>query len=182
MKREFPGIFSSEKTARLFDLPADGYVRYAPEAGAEPSNADVVELRPEFEAALFRLYAEFGVPLRAPATFGELMGAHSYCTVLFNDNAYPRINPEDDAMWLAAADDTLTKYSPELLPAVRAYRAGDKAELERFGREFLTPRTLSWHYVEAYKGWAGDPYLKEQGIAPPNEPTQKNQPRMRLVE
>lgn len=177
LKREFPGLFTSERAARLFDLP-DGECRRTRAAGQKPGNGDEVELGQSFVGALFRLYGEFGLPARVPATYGELLGAVSYCQVLFQDNAYPRINEADDALWLEAADDTLVKYSPELLPSVRAYRAGDRAELERIGREVMTAHVLSWHYVEAYQGWAGDPYLKEHGI---EKPTAPGGPRLRLV-
>lgn len=182
LKKEFPRLFPAEAIARLFVLPEGGYARVAARPDAGPMNSDPVELTHEFEAALFRLYEEFGVPRCTPRTLGELLGGLSYCNVLFEDNSYPRINAKEDAEWLVAADMMLEKYSPELMPAVAAYRAGDKAALEQFGQEFLTPETLSWHYVQAYGGWAGEPYLKEHGIKPPSRPPERNQPRMRLVE
>lgn len=137
----------------LLDIPWKDVTTYKDSANI--SKGDPITIGAAANAALGRLYEEFGVT-GLPTTWGQLMGSVAYCTELSHACSYERISKKDDAEWFAAVVKVANKYNPELTQAIIAYNSKDIKKLRQFFVANIGFEFCSQHF-DPLAGWDSFP-------------------------
>ena len=116
--------------------------------GTELRPADAaVAFNAQAEALLRGVLARYGFE-RLPATHGELLALFEYCDSLDAASGVGMRPDGELAEWQAAAFVVWRRKSPQLMPAIELYCAGDIDALRALHRAQDTLTTLGRNYLE----------------------------------
>lgn len=106
-----------------------------------------VAFNAEAEALMRGVLARYGFE-RLPATHGELFALFEYCDSLDAASGVGMRPDGEVAEWQAAAFVVWRRKSPQLMPAIELFCAGDIEALRALHREQDTLTTLGRSYLE----------------------------------
>lgn len=110
-------------------------------------NEDAVAFPPEAEVLMRAVLARYGFE-RLPANWGELFALFEYCDSLDAASGVGMRPDGELGEWQAASFVVWRRKSPQLMPAIELYCAGDIDGLRALHRSQDTLTTLGRDYLE----------------------------------